>query len=199
VEALSRWRKALQRAKENTQQAQKRQKKYADERRREERFEVNDKVLLATAHLKLAGESKRARKLSEQYIGPYRVKRVINANAYELELPSTLKIHPVINVSSLKRYKDGSKQFPDRPMPFDRPPPVATEDSGAQQFEVERVLDHRRMGRSKRVQYLIRWKGYPDSEATWEPIENLEGALELVIEYNQKKKVDLGVMVTILK
>jgi hypothetical protein len=70
------------------------------------------------------------------------------------------------------------------------------EDSGAPEWEVDRVLDHRKIGRTNRVQYLVRWKGYPDSEATWEPIENLDGALELVVEYNQKKKVNIGVIVS---
>ena len=98
----------------------------------------------------------------------------------------------------LKLFKDGSAQFPDRPIPFNRPPPVVTEDSGSPEFEVERVLDHRWSGRGRKVlQYLVNWKGYPSSEATWEPIENLDGALELVVEYNKKKQVDLGVMVAV--
>jgi hypothetical protein len=100
----------------------------------------------------------------------------------------------VINVSKLKLYKDGADRFPDRPIPLTRPDPVAVEDSGAPIFEVDRILDHRRMGKSKRIQYLVSWKGYPIHEATWEPIENLDGALESVSEYNAKKNVDLGIM-----
>ena len=34
--------------------------------------------------------------------------------AYELELPDTLKIHPVFHVSKLKQYKDGKELFPER-------------------------------------------------------------------------------------
>jgi hypothetical protein len=64
-------------------------------------------------------------------------------------------------------------------------------------FEVDRILDHRKIGRNKRIQYLILWKGYPISEATWEPIENLDGALDSVIEYNQKKNIDLEVVTVI--
>jgi hypothetical protein len=108
-----------------------------------------------------------------------------------------MKIHPVINVSQLKRHLDGSASFPDRPIEITRPPPEATEDSGAPEFEVERILDHRRAGRRKVIQYLVSWKGYPISEATWEPIEHLDGALKLVIKYNQKKHIDLGIMTTV--
>ncbi|MEI6371517.1 MAG: reverse transcriptase domain-containing protein [Nostocales cyanobacterium ELA608] len=194
VEALVRWQRALLFARSNTVAAQKRQKKYADQHRREEEFQVGDKVLLSTAHLKLLGEAKRAKKFTERYIGAYRIKRVVNKNSYELELPPALKIHPVINVSQLKRYQDGSTAFPDRPIDVTRPPAVATEDSGAPEFEVERIVDHRKAGRRKIIQYLVKWKGYPMSESTWEPVESLDGALDLVVDYNQKKHIDLGVI-----
>jgi len=39
-------------------------------------------------------------------VGPYKVKRVILTNAIKLELPSSIKIHPVINVSRVQKYKD---------------------------------------------------------------------------------------------
>ena len=162
-----------------------------------EEYKVGDRVLLSTSYLKLVGETHRARKLTERFIGPYRINQVINRNAYRLELPATLKIHPVINISFLKRYRDGVELFPSRPIHLTRPPPIATEDSGAPIFEVEKILDHRRIGKSKRVQYLVSWKGYPVHEATWEPIENLDGALDSVVDYNRRKKVDLGTITVI--
>jgi len=163
--------------------------------RRPVKFAVGDQVMLATQHLKLLGEARRTRKFTERYLGPYRVKKVVNDNAYELELPARWRIHPVINVSQLKEYHDGTAAFPDRPTPLTRPPPVAVEDNGAPEWEVERILDHRRQGRRKVLQYLVQWKGYPQYEATWEPLEVLDGALDLVIEYNQSKNIDIGVTV----
>jgi len=192
ADALARWRAALVRAQETTKAAQKRQKKYADEHRRALSFVVGDRVLLATANLKLMGESKRARKFTERYIGPFRVKKVVNANAYELELPPGMKIHPTINISQLKEYHDGSAAFPTRPAPLTRPDPEAVTNDGAPEWEVERILDHRRYGRRKILQYLILWKGYPVHEATWEPIEALDGALELVVDYNTRKKIQVN-------
>ena len=58
-------------------------------------------------------------------------------------------------------------------------------------FEVEAILDKRiikkegRLGRGKEVQYLIKWKGYPDSENTWEKQSNLDQCQQLVDEYEQ--------------
>jgi hypothetical protein len=200
VEATTRWREALQQAADNTAQQQRRQKKYADKSRRELRFAVGDRVLLSTEHLKLIGERKRARKLAERYIGPYRVKRVINANAYELELPASLKIHPVINISHLKEYRDGVQAFPDRPVRLTRPEPEALDDNGAPEWLVDRLLDHRKIKRGARSidQYLVEWKGYPISEATWEPIENLTGSFDLVTEFNHARNVQLSAVITVL-
>jgi len=50
-------------------------------------------------------EGRRTEKLTERFVGLYKVKRVISTNAVELELPRTVKIHPVINVSRIRRYK----------------------------------------------------------------------------------------------
>ena len=88
----------------------------------------------------------------------------------------------MINISNLKEYHDGVDKFPDRPLVLNRPDPVAVEDSGSPIFEVDKILDHRTIGnKNKRIQYLVSWKGYPIHEATWEPIENLDGALDSVV------------------
>jgi len=39
-------------------------------------------------------------------VGPYKIKRIISTNAIELELPSTIKIHPVVNISRVHMYRD---------------------------------------------------------------------------------------------
>ena len=42
----------------------------------------------------------------KQFVGPYKVKTIIFSNVVELELPSTVKIHLVVNISRIKRYID---------------------------------------------------------------------------------------------
>jgi len=37
----------------------------------------------------------------ERFVGPYKIKKIISSNAVELELPSTIKIHSVVNVSRI--------------------------------------------------------------------------------------------------
>ena len=48
-------------------------------------------------------------KLIEQVVGPYKVKRIISTNAIEMELPSSVKIHPVVNINRVQKYKDQVK------------------------------------------------------------------------------------------
>jgi len=91
---------ALKRSQEET-------KKYADRRRsKAEEYRVGDWVLLSTKDLKFQMVGRRTDKLTERFVGPYKVKKVISANAIELELPSTVKIHLVVNVSRVRKYKN---------------------------------------------------------------------------------------------
>ncbi len=70
-------------------------------------------------------------------------------------------------------------QIPER----HREPPALIEIEGQEEFEVQEVLDSKRI-RGKLL-YLIFWQGYPPSEATWEPVENLVHAQDLVNRFHQ--------------
>jgi len=75
-------------------------KKYVDRHRGEvEEYKVGDLVLLSTKDLKYQMVGRRTEKLIERFVGPYKVKSIVLMNAIELELPSTVKIHLVVNVS----------------------------------------------------------------------------------------------------
>ena len=166
-------------AKKNLLIAQERQRRYADQHRRGMSFVVGDRVLLSTEHLKVIGD-RRSAKLHSKYIGPFKVVRVVGSNAYELDLPPSMKIHPVLNISRLKSYRDGSLTHPHRSLPNDRPSPECNED-GADAWEIEHILEKR--GKGNRVEYLVKWKGYPLWEASWEPKKNLAGSPESIAAF----------------
>ena len=50
-------------------------------------------------------------------------------------------------------------------------------------YYIERILDRRKV--NGRLEYKIKWEGYPMSQSTWEPLENLKTAIELVEEYDK--------------
>ena len=85
--------------------AQEEIKKYTDRKREEiDEYKVENLVMLSTKDLKYQMISRRTKKLTERFVDPYKVKRIILANVVELELPSTIRIHLVVNVSRICRY-----------------------------------------------------------------------------------------------
>ena len=85
---------------------------------------------------------------------------VLGPLTYRLELPPTWRIHNVFHVILLRPYiknKTHGANFP-------RPPPELLE--GEEVYEVESIIRHRRRGCG--YQYLLKWKGYPVTNATWE-------------------------------
>jgi len=101
-----RMKKVQEEAKAALQKAQEDMKRYADRERGEvEEYRIGDLVLLSTKDLKYQMVGRRMEKFTECFVGPYKVKTIISSNAIELDLPSTIKIHPVVNVSRVRRYK----------------------------------------------------------------------------------------------
>ena len=82
--------------------AQEDMKKYADRKRAEvDEYKVEDLVMLSTKDLKYQMVGRRTEKLTERFVSPYKIEKIVSSNAIKLELPSTVKIHPVVNVSRI--------------------------------------------------------------------------------------------------
>jgi hypothetical protein len=171
IDRIARMRKAMQCAREHLTRAQTHQTRNA--RRRIAALAINDMVLLSTDGLLMRGFGN---KLCSRYVGPFRVTKVINANAYRLALPTRMQaLHSTFNIDKLKLYRDGADAFPSRPLRYDRPPPVADADSnGDTEYYVERITAQRYQGR--RMQFLVQWQGYPVEESTWQSRADLVGA-----------------------
>jgi len=57
--------------------------------------------MLSTKDLKYQMVSRKTEKLIERFVNPYKIKKIISSNAMELELPSIVKVHLVVNVSRI--------------------------------------------------------------------------------------------------
>ena len=110
-------------------------KKYIDRKRVEvDKYRVGDLVMLSTKDLKYQMVGRRTEKLTERFVGPYRIKKIISLNVVELELSSTVKIHPIVNISRIQRYigqVEGQKKK--------QPALVIVE--GEEKWEVKRILN----------------------------------------------------------
>ena len=80
-------------------------KKYANRKRgKVNEYKVEDLVMLSTKDLKYQMVGRRMEKLTKRFVDPYKVKKIILVNAVELELPSTIRVYLVVNISRIYRY-----------------------------------------------------------------------------------------------
>ena len=162
-ERAVRIRQAIDHARSNTERAQAKQKRLADRHRRLMQLKAGDEVLLSTEGLRMRSGT---HKLTGRYIGPFRVTGCVNDNAVTLELPPLLgALHPTVNITRLKPYRDGRLAFPTRPVPYTQPPAVDSDTNGEQQYEVECAVASR--GSGGRRELLVRWKGYGPENDQW--------------------------------
>ena len=131
----------------------------ANQARRASNITEGDLVLLSTRHLQLKSSPG---KMKPRFIGPFRAIQSVGANAFKLQLPESMKVHPIFNVSLLRKYHGE----------YSPPGPIIVE--GEAEYEVERIIRHHRNG--KRRQFLVRWKGYDDSEDCWLKADELDNA-----------------------
>jgi len=157
-------------------------KKYADKKRSDvEEYKVGDLVMLSTKDLKYQMVGRRTEKLTERFVGPYKIKEIVSSNAVKLELPSTVRIHPVVNVSRIRRYIGQVEEQRKEQLA-----PVIIK--GEEEWEVERILNKKKVrGRDK---YLVRWKGFMAESDTWEGRENLKNAKEAIEEFEKEYRQD---------
>jgi len=148
-------------------------KRYADRGRKEtEAWKKGNRILLSTKDLVF--KERPTKKLMERYMGPYVVEEVVLSNAVKLRLPSSMRIHSVVNVSQIVRYKEqvkGQKKEEGK----------LVEVEGVEEWEVEKILNKKKIRGV--VKYLIWWKGFIVEGDTWERRENLKNAEELIEEF----------------
>lgn len=138
-------------------------------------FKVNDLVWLSTQNLRTNRPTK---KLDQKRIGPFKITEAVGTRSFRLDLPHTMKIHPIFHVHLLERYAPDT--IPGRIQ--NPPPPVQV--AGEDEYEVEAILDSKWI--RNQLQYLVHWKGYPISSRSWEPALFLEHAQDLVQKYHKQ-------------
>ena len=130
----------------------------------EERFKEGDQVWLEATNLKLPYHTP---KLAPRRQGPFHISKVISPVAYQLTLPLSWGIHNMFHTSLLLPYRETTAHGPN----YTRPPPDLIKDK--EEYKVKAIVNHRLHGHRRQLQYLIKWKGYPSSDNTWEPAENV--------------------------
>ena len=92
-------------AKAVLEKVQKKIKKYVNRKRAEvNKYKVEGLVMLSTKDLKYQMIERKIEKLTERFVGSYKIKKIISTNAVELELLATIKIYLVVNISRIQKY-----------------------------------------------------------------------------------------------
>lgn len=136
------------------------------------KFAVGQEVWLDARNLKTLRPKK---KLDWKYVGPFKVAAVNGPYTCRLELPSSMKIHPVFNVDLLIPAA-ADPHTGQRP-----PPPPLVEVNGFEHFEVEEIVDsftdRRGRGGKPHLRYTVKWAGYdvPTTEPAWSICEDVPG------------------------
>jgi len=157
---------ARARVRTQLEEARKRYETLANKGRRDLQFEVGQEVKINRRMIvSLPGGDK----LGPLFDGPHKVKRRIGAVAYELDLPTHVKLHPVFHVSMLEPFHRATA-FPAAHREVN-PGPVDV--NGEPEWIVHGIRGKRKLRGETR--WLIRWKGYSPLSDTWEPARCLAG------------------------
>ena len=147
-------------------------KKYADRNRKKAvEYKERDRML-SMKDLMQQIRNKEMKKLTEKFVGPYKIKKIILENTVELELLVLMKIHLVVNVSrvAIERQKKISSHL--------------VEIDIKKEYKVEKILNRRDV-RGK-LKYLVRQEVYMAKEDTCERLENLGNVIDLVEGFEKK-------------
>ncbi|KAM2418624.1 hypothetical protein ACFX1W_025288 [Malus domestica] len=179
------WQLAHELARAHLEKASKKMKKWADRKRMNVEFQTGDQVFVklnASQHKSTRGLHK---SLLRKYEGPFPIIKKVGKAAYVVELPPRLKFHPVFHVSNLKPYHADDEE-PSRGESH-RAPPLMTEafDKEVESIEAKRVVVRPRQ--PKHVEYFVKWKGLPYSEATWEKETSLWQYKDLIQTFERQE------------
>ena len=157
--------------------SQEEMKRQADRSRKEmEKYRVGNKILISMKDFLIELMKRVTKKLTEKFIGSYVVKKIVSENAVELELPVLLRIHLVVNIRRIVKYREqvkGQKKIPPSPVKVD----------GEKAYVVEEILD--KQERREKTKYLVKWKGYIAEENTWKGLENLKNTMKKVKKFEK--------------
>jgi len=127
-------------------------------------LELCDKVWLWRKNIRTKRPSN---KLDHKQISPYTILAKVESRAYKLDLPATVKLHPVFHISLLK--PTASMESIPRHHQSPPPPTIIQEQ---QEWEVEKILNSRRP--RNQIQYQVKWTGFHDQDRTRYPAHNFE-------------------------
>ncbi|XP_073298458.1 uncharacterized protein [Primulina huaijiensis] len=151
------------------QHAQERMKFHADKKRAEKVFEVGRYCYIRfQPHKQTSLARHRYTKLSKRYYGPFKIIKRVGVVAYKLELPPTVKIHPIFHISVLKACPN-PEEVPELSL-------LITFVENQPLVSPLAILNQRRILRQNAwvPQLLVQWSGLPLEYTSWEDLSSFQ-------------------------
>eukprot|EP00253_Pinus_taeda_P033985 PITA_33985 len=169
----------VKRVRANLKVAQDRKKSFANRKRRFTEYKVGDHMFVRIQTRRSTLQWSGCAKLAPRYFGPFQILARVGPVAYQLALPSHIRIHNVFHVSVLKKYVYDPKHVI-------RWQDVRVELEGEVLVEPQSILDRREVRLRKRVitQVKVLWQHYGLEEATWEDEELIRKAYPNLFDGN---------------
>eukprot|EP00253_Pinus_taeda_P021758 PITA_21758 len=150
----------------NLKASQDRQKNFTDRKRRFKEFQIGDHVYIRIQAKRSTLQWSGCAKLAPRYCGPFQILARVGPVAYQLALPSHIRVHNVFHVSVLKKYVYDPKHVI-------RWQEIQVEPEGEVLVEPLSILDWREVQLRKQVitQVKVQWRHFGPDEANWEDEE----------------------------
>eukprot|EP00253_Pinus_taeda_P010256 PITA_10256 len=147
----------------NLKASQARQKNFANRKRRFKEYQVGDHVYIKIQAKRSTLQWSGCAKLAPRYCGPFQVLARIGPMAYQLALPSHIRVHNVFHVSMSKK----CVYYPRHVIKWQG---IQVEPKGEVLVEPLSILDQREVQLRRRAitQVKVQWRHYGPEEATWE-------------------------------
>ena len=137
-------------------------------------YQIGDHVYLKGEHIK---SDRPVKKLDWKWYGPFPIAKILSKHNVVLTLPASWRVHPVFHVERLR--KSPPQLVPEQARP---PPPPPNMIDGHEEYEVAEIVNSR--WQHNRLEYLVRWRNYPDDEMTWEPLKHLQNAQQAIRDFH---------------
>ena len=115
-------------------------------------------------------------------MGPYGIEEVVSSNTVKLQLLSSIRIHPVVNVSRIVRYREqvkGQKKEKEKPV----------EVNEIEEWKIEKILNKRKIRVIEK--YLVWWKGFTVEHNSWVKKKELGNAKAVLENFEERMEAEI--------
>lgn len=145
-------------------------------------FEIGALVLVNPHSLEWVESKGEGAKLVQRWIGPFEVTERINPKVYRLRMSDKYPGSPVFNVDHLKKYTSSPLEFGER----ETMPETRALKKESEEYEVETLVGHKFDKKTKKYQFLVRWKGYNPHFDSWVTERDMKNTPAILREYRSK-------------